>query len=78
MESTSHLFSESVLPGKYKHYKGNEYKVLSVATHSETLESMVVYQALYNKKDVWVRPIRMFLEMVMVDGEHVPRFLRLG
>jgi cyclomaltodextrinase / maltogenic alpha-amylase / neopullulanase len=65
--------------GKYKHYKGNLYEVIGVARHSETLEEMVVYKALYihekfGKDSLWVRPLSMFLETVIVDGRKVPRF----
>ena len=63
-----------VIGGKYEHYKGKPYRVLSVAKHSETLEEMVVYQQEYGEKGVWVRPLEMFLEMVEVDGNFVPRF----
>lgn len=60
--------------GKYRHFKGNEYMVLGIANHSETLEQMVVYQALYGKKELWVRPISMWNEIVDKDGYHGPRF----
>ena len=60
--------------GEYEHYKGNRYRVLSVARHSETLEPLVVYQALYGDRGIWVRPARMFKETVEVDGREVPRF----
>ncbi len=65
--------------GKYKHYKGKMYEVIGVARHSETLEELVVYKALYHSdkwgdKALWVRPKEMFLEMVEVDGKKVPRF----
>ena len=60
--------------GKYRHFKGNEYMVLGIANHSETLEQMVVYQALYGKKELWVRPISMWNEFVDKDGYHGPRF----
>ena len=66
--------SEAIKPGKYRHYKGNEYQVLSMATHSETLEPMVVYQALYGEKGIWVRPARMWNELVEVNGQTVLRF----
>lgn len=59
---------------KYRHFKGKEYLVLHVAKHSETLENMVVYQALYGERGVWVRPLSMFLEKVEVNGEMVNRF----
>lgn len=61
-------------PGRYRHYKGNEYVVLGVAQHSETLESLVVYRADYGEKGLWVRPLTMFQEEVMVAGTSVPRF----
>ncbi|MFH0852849.1 MAG: DUF1653 domain-containing protein [bacterium] len=64
--------------GKYKHYKGNEYEVIGIAKHSETLEDMVVYRALYGERQMWVRPANMFLEEVEVGGEKVPRFQYLG
>lgn len=57
--------------GKYKHYKGKEYEVIGVAKHSETLEDLVVYKALYGNHDLWVRPLKMFLEDVKVDGNPV-------
>ncbi|GAO96655.1 hypothetical protein PSA5_28075 [Pseudomonas syringae pv. actinidiae] len=58
----------------YRHYKGPQYRVFSVARHSETEEEVVFYQALYGDFGMWVRPLSMFLESVEVDGEHVPRF----
>ena len=58
----------------YRHFKGNEYLVLYVAKHSETLEDMVVYQALYGEKGIWVRPLSMFLDTKEVDGKIVNRF----
>jgi hypothetical protein len=58
----------------YEHYKGMRYKILAVARHSETLEEMVVYQALYGNYDVWVRPLDMFLETIEIDGKIQPRF----
>lgn len=65
---------EEIKLGVYKHYKGNEYRVLAIATHSETLEKMVVYQALYGEYDIWVRPISMWNEIVDVNGVKTPRF----
>lgn len=59
---------------KYKHFKGNEYLVLHIAKHSETLEEMVVYEALYGEYGIWVRPLDMFLEQVEVNGKIVNRF----
>lgn len=63
-----------VINQTYKHYKGQHYKVLSIARHSETLEQLVVYQALYGAFDIWVRPLNMFLEMVVCNGKPCPRF----
>lgn len=69
--------------GKYKHYKGNFYEVIGVARHSETLEELVVYRALYDvpeygRNSLWVRPKKMFMEMVNKDGKEVPRFEFVG
>lgn len=61
-------------PGIYKHYKGNLYQVMEVATHSETLEKVVVYRPLYGERALWVRPLAMFTEEVEVSGVMVPRF----
>ncbi|MBR6555662.1 MAG: DUF1653 domain-containing protein [Clostridia bacterium] len=63
-----------VKPGKYRHYKGNEYRVIGMARHSETLEPMVVYQALYGEKGIWVRPAHMWSELVTVGDTQVLRF----
>ena len=60
--------------GKYRHYKGNIYEVLGVANHSETLEKMVVYRALYGENEIWVRPLYMWDEDVEVDGITIKRF----
>lgn len=60
--------------GKYRHYKGNEYEVIGVANHSETLEKMVVYRALYGEGNIWVRPLSMWDEEVEVNGNMVRRF----
>ena len=64
--------------GAHRHYKGKEYAVLGVARHSETLEDMVVYRALYSDREVWVRPLAMFVEEVEVDGRGVSRFAYTG
>lgn len=66
--------------GKYKHYKGKLYEVIGTARHSETLEELVVYKALYQEegKNLWVRPVAMFLEEVEIDGKKAPRFEFLG
>ncbi|MFA9438301.1 DUF1653 domain-containing protein [Uliginosibacterium sp. sgz301328] len=65
-------------PGRYRHYKGGEYEVVSVARHSETLEPMVVYRPLYNDSGWWVRPWAMFVEEIEVQGQRQPRFARIG
>ncbi len=65
-------------PGIWRHFKGNEYRVLCTAAHSETLEPMVVYQALYGERGIWVRPARMWCESVERDGKTQPRFTRIG
>lgn len=70
--------SNEPAPGRYRHYKGNEYEVLGVARHSETDERLVVYRPLYGEGALWVRPLAMFLETVTVNGEPVPRFVHLG
>ncbi len=64
----------SIFPGRYRHYKGNEYTVLGTARHSETLEELVVYRQEYGDRGLWVRPKAMFVETVEVDGHSVPRF----
>ncbi len=67
-----------IRPGKYRHFKGNEYEVVGVARHSETLEPMVVYRALYGEGGLWVRPAAMWNEIVERDGQRFPRFTYLG
>jgi hypothetical protein len=61
-------------PGIYEHFKGKRYEAIGVAHHSETLEEMVVYRALYGDGDLWVRPLAMFTETVERDGKTKPRF----
>lgn len=60
--------------GKYRHFKGNEYEVIGIANHSETLEQMVVYRALYGEKEIWVRPADMWNEEITRDGKTFKRF----
>ena len=68
----------TLVPGRYRHYKGGEYEVLATARHSETLEPVVVYRPLYNASGWWVRPHGMFVEQVDVDGQPRPRFAYVG
>ncbi len=63
-----------ITPGIYRHYKGNEYQVFGLAIHSETLEQLVMYRALYGDFGMWVRPLVMFSESVTVNGEEIQRF----
>ena len=70
--------SETVKCGKYRHFKGNEYEVLGTATHSETLEELVVYRALYGEGKLWVRPVSMWNETLEKDGKTVKRFEFIG
>lgn len=69
---------ESIKPGRYRHFKGKEYEVLSVARHSETEEELVVYRALYGDFGLWVRPVSMWNETVERDGKTFRRFTYIG
>ena len=64
-------------PGRYRHYKGMEYEVLDTVRHSETLEPMTLYRALYGEQGLWVRPAAMFLEVIEVAGKPQQRFVRM-
>lgn len=64
--------------GKYRHFKGNEYELVGIATHSETLEPMVVYRALYGDNGLWVRPMSMWTEQIDRNGYYGPRFQYIG
>jgi len=68
---------EAIQPGRYRHFKGNEYEVLYLAKHSETLEPMVVYRALYGEHGIWVRPASMWNETVERDGHVFTRFTKI-
>lgn len=70
--------SDVIKNGLYRHYKDKMYEVIGEAMHSESLEVMVVYRALYGDYGLWVRPKKMFLEEVLHNGENVPRFSYLG
>ena len=65
-------------PGIYRHFKGNMYELIGVASYSETLEPMVIYRALYGQRGLWVRPAAMWSELVDRDGYHGPRFTYVG
>jgi len=64
----------SIKKGIYRHYKGNLYQVIEVATHSETQDQLVVYRTLYGDYSMWVRPLEMFEDSIRVDGQEVSRF----
>ncbi len=68
----------TILTGEYQHYKGGRYRVIGVAHHSETLEPLVVYQALYGDHSFWARPAMMFTETVTINGVTKPRFRRIA
>lgn len=68
------MSEEPPRPGRYRHFKGGEYEVLGIATHSETDEQLVVYRPLYGEGGLWVRPLSMFLEPIDRDGKVQPRF----
>ena len=63
-------------PGLYRHYKGQPYEVIGTVRHSETLQPMTLYRALYGERGLWVRPAAMFNEEVVIDGVRQPRFAR--
>jgi hypothetical protein len=65
-------------PGFYRHYKGGEYEVVGTVRHSEDLQPMTLYRALYGEQGLWVRPAAMFNETVVIDGVTQPRFAFLG
>lgn len=67
--------TQEIRPGIWRHFKGNRYQVIGVAKHSETLEDMVVYRALYGEGGLWVRPASMWLETVERDGKTYQRFV---
>ena len=69
---------EQIRPGKYRHFKGGEYRVFCMARHSEAGEEMVVYQALYGERGIWVRPASMWNETVERDGKTFQRFTYIG
>ena len=68
------ISQKEIKPGKNKHYKGKDYQVMGVAQHSEDGSYVVVYKPLYGEQSLWVRPLEMFAEDVMIEGEPIPRF----
>ena len=74
MPGASPAAINTLTPGRYRHFKGGEYSVQGVATHSETGESLVVYTPLYGEGGLWVRPLSMFLDKVEREGKEQPRF----
>lgn len=69
---------EEFKPGRYRHFKGNEYELIGLARHSETMEELVVYRALYGEHGLWVRPASMWNETVERDGKTFKRFTYIG
>ena len=77
-EKEPELVPEEIVRGRYRHFKGNEYEVIDFAKDSETTELMVIYRALYGERELWVRPYKMFQEIVERDGKKMRRFERIG
>ena len=74
---------QNIKIGRYRHYKGKEYEVVGIAKHSESLEDLVVYKALYESEEfgddaLWARPVAMFLETVVIGGKEISRFQYIG
>lgn len=65
------------MKGRYRHYKGNEYEVTGIAKHSETEEELVIYFSVNSPDQLWVRPLQMFVEVVEINGQEIPRFKKL-
>lgn len=68
------MLNRKLVPGIYRHFKGQHYRVYDIASHSETEEAVVVYRCLYGERGLWVRPVSMFFDHVNYEGEQVPRF----
>jgi len=64
--------------GKYQHYKGNIYEVVGLATHSETMEELVIYKSIDDNQKIWARPKNMFFENITIDGKTIPRFKKIN
>lgn len=78
MSTVSENLTQVIRPGIYQHFKGNQYQVVDIARHSENLEEVVVYKALYGDFGLWVRPLAMFAETIERDGKQIARFSRLS
>ena len=76
-EEREELSEEEITLGKYRHFKGNEYEVLGFAKDSESTNKVVIYQALYGDKELWVRPYDMFKEIIERDGKKIRRFTKI-
>ena len=74
----SQLAQSLKIDSRYEHYSGKQYRLIGIARHTETLEELVVYQALYGDMNIWVRPLKMFCEEVEIGGQMLPRFKRLA
>lgn len=68
------IATDIIIGGVYHHYKGNRYRVIAIAKHSETQEPLVMYQSLTHTNEYWARPLTMFVEQVSVNGHLIPRF----
>lgn len=77
LPNLSEIANSITVGALYEHYKKMRYKVIGIARHSETLEELVVYQALYGDYGIWVRPVSMFAEDVLIDGQMQPRFKKI-
>lgn len=78
MKGSECVLMDEFKPGRYRHFKGNEYELLYLAKHSETQENMVVYRALYGEYGIWVRPASMWNEIVERDDRRMKRFTYIG
>jgi len=78
MEEQSTQLEEDIIQGRYRHFKGNEYEVIYVGRHSETLETMVIYRPLYGEGGIWVRPAAMWNEEITRNGKTQKRFEYIG
>lgn len=77
VKEITEVVSEEITPGRYRHFKGNEYEVIGIAKHSETEEKLVLYKSLKNPDEIWARPYDMFKETIMRDGKYIKRFERI-